>query len=81
MTQRAIVILNHPNYNHEIQDITADALKEFSAEYELPLIEYSRRYLTDNSKTLYTPSIGHFSGIGYQIIGEDIYEKLVYEAR
>ena len=77
----AIVILNHPNYNHEIQDITAEALKEFSAEYKLQLIEYSRSYLTDNKKKLYTQSIGHFSGNGYQIIGDDIYGRLVKEVR
>jgi len=72
----AIVILNHPLYNAEVQNLTSETIKQFSEKNEIPYLEYSRSYLSKNVDSLYTPSIGHFSGAGYRAIGENIYERL-----
>jgi len=73
----SIVILNHPNYDPLIQEITSDTIKKFSIDNKIPYVEYSRAYLTDNFRGLYTPSMGHFNGKGYRQIGEDIFNKFV----
>lgn len=75
----SIVILNHPLYDSEMQRLTSETIKQFSDKNEIPYIEYSRRYLSENKDSLYTPILGHFSGAGYQTIGEDMYKRLVVE--
>ena len=67
----------NPNYDPLIQEITSDTIKKFSIDNKIPYVEYSRAYLTDNFRGLYTPSVGHFNGKGYRQIGEDIFNKFV----
>lgn len=70
-TELAIVILNHPDYDHEIQDITSKTIKEFAVSKEVDYLEISRDYLVSH-KSMYTKSGPHFNSSGYRSIGEEI---------
>ncbi len=70
-----IVILNHIDYNHDIQDLTSKVIKEFASDRKIDYLEISREYLRKN-KHLYTIRGPHFNKDGYRVIGEEISEWL-----
>lgn len=68
----AIVLLNHPRYsNASNQDMMAEFMKDFSLENDIPFIEFTRIFLSEESR-LYTSSGPHFSSYGYRRIGSII---------
>ena len=66
-----IVILNHVEYEHDVQDLTSKVIKEFAGSEEIDYLDISREYLTIN-KHLYTKGGPHFNKDGYRAIGEEI---------
>ena len=66
-----VVILNHINYDHSIQDVTSEVMKTFAASESLDYLEFSREYLKVNNN-YYTKNGPHFNEQGYKSIGEEI---------
>lgn len=74
--QLFIVLINHPDYDHTIQDITSIGILEFAKETETSYFVLPRQQLASQKVFLYSKDGPHFSANGYRFIAGKVLEKL-----
>ena len=71
-----IVLINHPNYNHTIQDITSKAIIDFAKVTKTNYLVLPRHQLASQKEFLYSNGGPHFSTNGYRHIAGKVLEEL-----
>lgn len=72
----SIVIINHPKYDHNIQDITSNAIIDFAIKNNTNYFVLSRDELIKMQETIYSKYLGHFSATGYEYIAKKLINEL-----
>ena len=74
-----IVILDHPSYDHDIQDITSERIYQFAKNENIEYIHIERSFLEKNAINLYSNKGKgvHFSNKGYEAINKIILRDLI----
>jgi hypothetical protein len=71
-----IVLLNHPENDHTIQDLLSVEVRRYSDENKIPYLEISRAELNDHRKDWYNINAPHFNAIGYRAVARRIIDWL-----
>ena len=73
-----IVLINHPDYDVRIQEITVEAIASFASSNDLAIYSLTLQRLARQRAQLYSiDGRGtHFSPAGYRFLGKEILEKL-----
>lgn len=67
-----IVLLNHHEYDHSIQDLLSTAVRQYADENKISYLEISRAELNDRRKDWYSPRGHHFNANGYKAVADRV---------
>ncbi len=71
-----IVLINHPDYDHTIQDITSTSILDFANEMGTDYFVLHRQQLASRKEFLYSNNRTHLSPNGYRFIAGKVLETL-----